>query len=283
VSGEIWFSYDGKAVDLAGLDPGGKEIRRIRGKEIAMMFQEPMTCLSPVHTIGNQIGEAIRLHRNAGRKEARELTIAMLRECGIPEPERRVDAYPHQLSGGMRQRAMIAMSLSCRPRLLIADEPTTALDVTTQAQILDLLTDLQREIHTSIVIITHNLGVVAELADRAMVMYLGKVAESASVASVFNNPRHPYTRALLRSVPRLGRKSKERLQSIEGSVPNPYELPAGCKFHPRCPDRMSGICDRFEPPLMEVEPGHTVSCFLHTDSGSGKTAPAAAAARPLTG
>ena len=265
VEGEVLLHVNGKAVDLVGLKPNGREIRNIRGKEIAMMFQEPMTCLSPVHTIGNQIEEAIRLHRGADRKEAREITVDMLRKCGIPEPERRVDAYPHQLSGGMRQRAMIAMSLSCRPRLLIADEPTTALDVTTQAQILDLLTDLQEEIHTSIMIITHNLGVVAELADHAMVMYLGKVVEFARCETIFKDPGHPYTRALLKSIPRLGSKAKEGLLSIEGSVPNPYELPSGCKFHPRCPDRIDGVCDRYEPSLTTIGAEHGVSCFLYSD------------------
>ena len=268
VEGEVLLRVNGKAVDLAGLKPNGREIRKIRGKEIAMMFQEPMTCLSPVHTIGNQIEEAIRLHRSADRKEAREIAVDMLRKCGIPEPERRVDAYPHQLSGGMRQRAMIAMSLSCRPRLLIADEPTTALDVTTQAQILDLLKDLQEEIHTSIMMITHNLGVVAELADHAMVMYLGKVVEFARCETIFNDPGHPYTRALLRSIPRLGSKAKEGLLSIEGSVPNPYELPSGCKFHPRCPDRIDGVCDRYEPELTTIGAEHGVSCFLYSDPSS---------------
>ncbi|MDA0746716.1 MAG: ABC transporter ATP-binding protein [bacterium] len=265
IEGEILFDLNGKVVDLAQLKPNGKEIRKIRGKEISIMFQEPMTCLSPVHTIGNQIEEGILLHRNVGNKEAREMTIDMLRKCGIPEPERRVDAYPHQLSGGMRQRAMIAMSLACRPRLLIADEPTTALDVTTQAQILDLLKELQQEIDTSIMLITHNLGVVAELADHAMVMYLGKVVEFASVDEIFNDPKHPYTRALLKSIPKLGRKSKERLLSIEGSIPNPYELPSGCKFHPRCPDRIPGVCDRYEPELTPMGSGHTVSCFLYSE------------------
>ena len=265
ISGEINLNTNEKTVDLAKMKPTGGEIRRIRGKEISMMFQEPMTCLSPVHTIGNQIDEAIRLHRNADKKEAREITVDMLQRCGIPEPDRRADAYPHQLSGGMRQRAMIAMALCCRPKLLIADEPTTALDVTTQAQILDLLKELQHEIDTSIMMITHNLGVVAELADHAIVMYLGKVVEHATSEMIFKDPKHPYTRALLKSIPKLGRKSKERLMSIEGSVPNPYELPSGCKFHPRCPDMIPGVCDVHEPELLSVEQGHGVSCFLHSD------------------
>ena len=265
ISGEINLSTNGKVVDLAKMKPTGREIRSIRGKEISMMFQEPMTCLSPVHTIGNQIDEAIRLHRNANKQEAREITVEMLQKCGIPEPDRRADAYPHQLSGGMRQRAMIAMALSCRPKLLIADEPTTALDVTTQAQILDLLNELQHEIDTSIMMITHNLGVVAELADHAIVMYLGKVVEHASSEMIFKDPKHPYTRALLKSIPKLGSKSKERLLSIEGSVPNPYELPKGCKFHPRCQDMIPGVCDRNEPTLLSIEDGHSVSCFLHSD------------------
>ena len=265
MSGEVLLQKNGEVTDLARMKATGREIRRIRGKEIAMMFQEPMTCLSPVHTIGNQIEEAVRLHRTGNRKEAREITIGMLQKCGIPEPGKRVDAYPHELSGGMRQRAMIAMSLSCRPRLLIADEPTTALDVTTQAQILDLLRELQQEIDTSIMMITHNLGVVAELADHAIVMYLGKIVESGAIDEIFYDPKHPYTRALLKSVPKLGRKSKERLASLEGSIPNPYELPSGCKFHPRCPDRIPGVCDQTEPGLLEVEPGHQVSCLLYAD------------------
>jgi peptide/nickel transport system ATP-binding protein len=266
VSGEVMLQKNGQVVNLAKLKTTGRAIRDIRGKEIAMMFQEPMTCLSPVHTIGNQIEEAIRLHRKATKKEAREIAIEMLRKCGIPEPGNRVDAYPHQLSGGMRQRAMIAMSLSCRPKLLIADEPTTALDVTTQAQILDLLRDLQQEIDTSIMMITHNLGVVAELADHAIVMYLGKIVESGTIEEIFYDPKHPYTRALLKAIPKLGRKSKERLLALEGSIPNPYELPSGCKFHPRCPERIDGVCDRVEPELMAIAPSHRVSCLLYSEA-----------------
>jgi peptide/nickel transport system ATP-binding protein len=265
MSGEILLQANGQVMDLAKMKATGREIRAVRGKEIAMMFQEPMTCLSPVHTIGNQIEEAVRLHRAATKSEAREITVEMLRTCGIPEPAKRADAYPHELSGGMRQRAMIAMSLSCRPKLLIADEPTTALDVTTQAQILDLLRDLQQEIDTSVMLITHNLGVVAELADHAMVMYLGKIVESGTIEEIFYDPKHPYTRALLKSIPKLGSKSKERLLSLEGSIPNPYELPSGCKFHPRCPERIAGRCERVEPALMEVEQGHQVSCLLYSD------------------
>jgi len=241
-------------VDLAGLDPHGPEIRGIRGAEIAMIFQEPMTALSPVYTIGNQIVEAIEQHREVTPAQAREEAVAALREVGMAQPERRVDDYPHQLSGGMRQRAMIAMALSCRPALLIADEPTTALDVTTQAQILGLMMRLKRDRGMGIVMITHDLGVVAEMAQRVVVMYLGRVVEISDVAELFRDPKHPYTQALLNSIPKVGRKARVRLKPVSGMVPSPYNRPRGCPFHPRCQAFMPGVCDRIEPPLIIVVP-----------------------------
>ncbi len=253
----------GEVVDLAQLDPNGQDMRAIRGAEIALVFQEPMSSFSPVHTVGDQIIEAIMLHQQVSRREARHKAIDMLRQVGIPLPEQRVDQLSNQLSGGLRQRAMIAMALSCHPTLLIADEPTTALDVTTQAQILDLLRRLQREYGMAIMLITHDLGVIAEMADEVVVMYLGRVVEHASVDEIFYAPKHPYTQALLRSIPRLRSKSRERLASITGSVPHPYNRPAGCPFHPRCSSFMPGICDQREPTLQEVGEQHVVSCFLY--------------------
>ena len=256
--GEILFYRDPDPIDLARLDPKGAEMRGIRGNEISMIFQEPMTSLSPVHTIGDQIGEAIALHQGVRRREARGRAVEALRRVRLPRPERQVDAYPHELSGGMRQRVMIAMSLACGPSLLIADEPTTALDVTVQAQILGLMRRLQAEGGMSILLITHDLGVIASLADRVVVMYLGKVVESADTRTLFRDPRHPYTQGLLRSIPRIGRR--ERLTPIEGSVPDPFEVPSGCRFAPRCPHAMARCGE--EPRLMEVAPGHRVSCWL---------------------
>ncbi|MBN1439882.1 MAG: ABC transporter ATP-binding protein [Anaerolineales bacterium] len=258
-------SPSAEIIDLAKLDPQGEAIRAIRGAEISMVFQEPMTSLSPVHTIGNQIGEVISLHQKLSPKLARERAIEMLDHVGMPLPGRTVDRYPHELSGGMRQRAMIAMALSCHPSLLIADEPTTALDVTTEAQILALMRRLQEELGMSILFITHNLGVIAQMADRVAVMYLGKVVEDAAVDELFYNPLHPYTQALLQSIPRLGFKQgrAERLASISGSVPDPYNLPKGCPFHPRCARRVPGVCEKEEPPRVIVEPGHEVRCVLY--------------------
>jgi peptide/nickel transport system ATP-binding protein len=261
--GEILLSTNGKTVDIAKLDPKGKEIRNIRGLEIAMIFQEPMTAFSPVHTIGNQIMEAIRVHGRIGKAEARAQALAMLTRVAIPKPDLRIDAYPHQLSGGMRQRAMIAMALCCRPKLLIADEPTTALDVTIQAQILDLIKDLQGEMQMAVLLITHNLGVVAELADEVVVMYLGKEVERAAVNDLFDNPLHPYTRQLLKSVPRPGVRNQGKLENIKGILPNPFHRPDGCPFHPRCPDFISGVCDKQTPPLEDMNERHSVACHLH--------------------
>jgi peptide/nickel transport system ATP-binding protein len=269
VEGEMRFrrraSHGGGArvVDLARLPADGPEMRAIRGAEIALIFQEPMASFSPVHTIGNQIVEAIRLHQPVDGRAARAQAIEMLRRVGVSTPEQRVDQLAHQLSGGLRQRAMIAMALSCRPSLLIADEPTTALDVTTQTQILELMRQLQREDGMAVMLITHDLGVVAEMATDVAVMYLGRVVEQASVDAIFHEPKHPYTRALLRSIPSIRSTMRERLTPIAGSVPHPYARPTGCSFHPRCPDFMPGTCDRQAPVLKAVGTGHAVSCFLH--------------------
>jgi oligopeptide/dipeptide ABC transporter ATP-binding protein len=269
VQGNVLFYRYGEngsaeGIELAQLDPLGAEICSIRGNEIAIIFQEPMTSLSPVHSIGDQITEVIILHQKVGKAEAREKAVEMLARVGFPKPERRVDAYPHQLSGGLRQRAMIAMALSCHPSLLIADEPTTALDVTTEAQILDLMKDLQQEFGMAILYITHNLGVIAEMADDVVVMYLGRDVELAPVDDIFYEPYHPYTRALLRSIPRIGLKSRERLHAIIGAVPDPYSIPQGCPFHPRCSDFVPGKCDLDqEAPFVQIKPGHSVRCWLY--------------------
>jgi oligopeptide/dipeptide ABC transporter ATP-binding protein len=270
VEGEIWFrrptangGAGSPAVDLAKLEPNSKEMRSIRGAEIALIFQEPMSSFSPVHSVGNQIIEAILLHEAIDRRGARAKAIEMLRRVGVSSPDQRIDQLSHQLSGGLRQRAMIAMALSCSPTLLIADEPTTALDVTTQTQILELLRHLQQEDGMAIMLITHDLGVIAEMATDVAVMYLGRVVEQAPVDAIFHAPKHPYTRALLRSIPRMRARSRERLTPIAGSVPHPYDRPEGCPFHPRCPDFIPGTCDRQTPELRAVGDRHTVSCFLY--------------------
>ena len=267
VAGEVHFrrraGADGEVIDLAALPPNGPAIRAIRGAEIALIFQEPMSSFSPVHTVGSQIVEAIMLHQQVGRGEARAKAIDMLRRVGVSSPEQRIDQLSNQLSGGLRQRAMIAMALSCHPTLLIADEPTTALDVTTQTQILDLMRQLQREDGMAIMLITHDLGVVAEMATDVVVMYLGRVVEQAPVDEIFHAPKHPYTQSLLRSIPRMRSRSRERLTPIAGAVPHPYDRPAGCPFHPRCPQVIAGRCDRDEPALRPVGAGHAVSCFLY--------------------
>ncbi len=261
---------DGRAevIDLATLNPRGEEIRAIRGKEISMIFQEPMTSLSLMHTIGNQIMEMILLHTKMSKTEARSRAIEMLRLVGIPRPERLVDEYPFRLSGGMRQRAMIGMALSCNPNLLIADEPTTALDVTTQAQILDLMLDVQRKYGMALLLITHDLGVVAEIADEVAVMYLGKIVERADAVTVFNHPKHPYTQALLRSIPKVAMK-REELVPIKGMVPSPYRRPTGCSFHPRCSQAMDQ-CKHVEPHSVSVEANHSVQCLLYDDKRATK-------------
>jgi peptide/nickel transport system ATP-binding protein len=263
--GEIWLNRIGAPpVDLAKLDPHGREMRHIRGKEIALIFQEPMTSLSAHYTVGNQIGEAILEHaEKPDKRAARARTLELLRLVGIPRPERRIDEYPFQLSGGLRQRVMIAMALACDPRILIADEPTTALDVTTQAQVLDLLRALQRERGLSVILITHDMGVIAEMADDVAVMYLGRIVERGPVEQIFHNPQHPYTRALLRSIPSILAKPRSKLETIEGSIPHPYNRPNGCPFHPRCADMIKGRCDVEMPALVDIDKATAVSCFLH--------------------
>ncbi|MHB1455894.1 MAG: ABC transporter ATP-binding protein [Armatimonadota bacterium] len=251
-------------VKITDLDPKSQTMRAIRGGVVSMVFQEPMACFSPVHTIGDQVTEAVLLHQKVSKKIAKDMVIEMFRRGGMANPARNFDCYPLQLSGGMLQRATIAMALMCNPSLLIADEPTTALDVTTEAQILRLMRQFQNELHMAIMFITHDLGVIAQMADEVAVMYLGKIVETASVDAIFYNPKHPYLRALLRSVPRFGEKSKERLESIKGMVPEPYNRPAGCSFHPRCPEFMPGLCDREAPPYVAQEQGdHWVACYLY--------------------
>jgi len=256
VGGEIF--YRGR--DLLRLN--NEQMRKIRGNEISMIFQEPMTSLNPVFTVGNQIGEAIQLHQGLGKRETRKKTIEMLRLVKIADPESRVDSYPHQLSGGMRQRVMIAMALSCNPSLLIADEPTTALDVTIQAQILELIKELQQKIGgMALLLITHDLGVVAEQADDVAIMYAGKIVERSSTRAIFSRPFHPYTVGLLNSLPGIGGLKKKRLDAIPGMVPSPLNLPSGCRFRDRCP-RAQEVCAQTEPPLEEKEPGHAAACYF---------------------
>ena len=264
-------------VDIAKLDPNSRAMRSIRGAEIAMIFQEPMTSLNPVYTVGSQIEEAILLHQTDDKEQARTQAIDMLRQVGMPNPERIAKSYPHELSGGMRQRAMIAMALSCHPALLIADEPTTALDVTTEAQILSLMRNLKSEIGMSIMFITHSMGVVAQLCDEVIVMYLGRVVERASVDEIFYNPKHPYTRSLLRSIPRIGAKRQEKLEVIKGSIPDPYVRLPGCTFHPRCPDYMEGICNTIIPAetLLPGPTRHGVRCHLYSENNEGEPDPRA--------
>jgi peptide/nickel transport system ATP-binding protein len=268
VSGRImlhsWSGALGESIDLTALDPKGPRMRSIRGLDMTMVFQEPISSLSPVHTVGNQIIEAIRLHRDVSKEEAYERAVEMLGNVELPEPSRVMRQYPHELSGGMCQRVMIAMALSSYPELLIADEPTTALDVTTEARILSLMRNLQQEFGMAIMFITHDLGVIAQMADRVVVMYLGQVVEEAGVDALFHNPLHPYTRALLRSIPRLGQTVKgERLTSIRGMVPSAYSVPSGCPFHPRCDAVQPGVCDLREPRWLEPEIGHRVRCSLY--------------------
>ena len=252
-------------LDLAKLKADGAQMRAINGGDIGLIFQEPMTSFSPVHTVGNQIVEAIRLHRAMSKQAARDRAIELLRLVGVPRAEGRVDEYSHQLSGGLRQRAMIAMALAADPRLLIADEPTTALDVTTQSQILNLLVDLQERNGMAIMLITHDLGVIAETADDVVVMYLGRVVEEGPVDDIFHAPKHPYTRALLRSIPSVDSPPRRKLPTISGSIPHPYNRPPGCPFHTRCPDVMPGLCDVVEPPLVPVAPGQLAACFLYPE------------------
>jgi len=278
-SGTIHFRRRGKdggdaneTIDLAQLPPRGAVMRDIRGAEIALIPQEPMAAFSPVHTVGDQIIEAILLHghrwqagsRKLSRGEARDITVGLFRDVGISMPEQRVDAYSWQLSGGLRQRAMIAMALSCKPRLLIADEPTTAIDVTTQAQVLALLRDLQAKYNTAIIFITHDLGVIAQMASYVVVMYLGRVMEQGPVDDIFHVPKHPYTKALLRSIPSLYGETRVALPVISGSLPHPFNRPAGCPFHPRCPQVMER-CSAAVPSLQPVNDHQLASCFLYND------------------
>jgi oligopeptide/dipeptide ABC transporter ATP-binding protein len=264
VEGEILFYHNGGryGVDIASLDPRGPEMRSIRGGKIAMVFQEPMTSLNPLYTVGRQIAESVQLHQGVSHNEAMDRALEMLDRVRIADPEQRVHEYPHQLSGGMRQRVMIAMALSCNPAILIADEPTTALDVTVQAQILDLMQELQDEFDSSIILITHNLGVVSQMADDVAVMYLGKIVEYGNVRTIFHNPLHPYAVGLLNSVPVFGRKGEKVLVPIKGMVPTPTEEIRGCAFAPRCP-RATKVCTEEEPILKELETGHQVACWLH--------------------
>jgi len=260
-------------IDIAALSPQGREIRDIRGNHISMVFQEPMTAMIPVRTIGQQIIESIILHQNVSKQEAREQAIDMLARVKMSRPQQVIDDYPFQLSGGMRQRAVIAMALSCRTSLLIADEPTTALDVTTEAQILDLMRALQDDFGMAIMYITHNLGVVAEMAQEVVVMYLGKIVEQTDVKTIFLNPLHPYTRGLLASIPQLDETithtdRSRRLNAIKGMVPDPYARLTGCPFAPRCPAFMPDLCDKVEPKYVMAEPGHYVRCHLYTESTS---------------
>ena len=265
VNGQIHYHGEsGGRIDLAGEDATGPVIRGIRGKEIAMIFQEPMSSLSPIHSIGNQLMEPILLHVTRNKREAYETALDMLDLVGISNPAQRMDEYPHHFSGGMRQRVMIAMALSCRPRLLIADEPTTALDVTVQAQILDLIAQAQTQFQMAVLYITHDLGIIAEICDEVAVMYLGRIVERGAVRDIFHNPLHPYTRRLLAATPRIGQRAA-RLHTIDGTVPIPIGLPQACGFCSRCPDMMPGSCDAAVPALVEIEAGHEARCFLHDE------------------
>jgi oligopeptide/dipeptide ABC transporter ATP-binding protein len=264
VGGEILLHLRDKpeAVDIVKLDPRGRPMRNIRGAEISMVFQEPMTSLNPLYTVGNQIAEAVELHQKVSHHEALDRALEMMTQVQISEPKQRLDEYPHQLSGGMRQRVMIALALSCNPSILIADEPTTALDVTVQAQILDLMRGLQSDFNSAIILITHNLGVVSQMADHVAVMYLGKIVEYSSVHNIFHNPLHPYTVGLLDSVPVFGRKGEKVLVPIKGMVPTPSDKIVGCAFAPRCPEAMD-ICREQEPQIRYEKPDHQVACWLY--------------------
>jgi oligopeptide/dipeptide ABC transporter ATP-binding protein len=270
VAGEILYESKDGQVDIAKLDPAGNRMRSLRGNEIAMIFQEPMTSLNPVYTVGTQIVEAIRLHQDLDRTAAAAQAVSMLTAVGIPDPGRRFKAFPHELSGGMRQRVMIAMALSCNPKLLIADEPTTALDVTIQAQVLELLADLKKRYRTSMIFITHDLGIVANIADVVIVMYRGTIVEKAAVRELFREPLHPYTKGLLNSLPTSDMTGKKRLVPIKGVVPSPFDHTDGCVFHQRCPFAMD-VCRRVPPELLAVQSGHSSACHLHTGTEEPQT------------
>ena len=263
--GEILFDAENLGMtDLLKLKPRGEEIRSIRGKQISMIFQEPMVAFSPMYTIGNQINEATLLHITRDKKKAKEISLGVMKKVGIANAEKRYDQYPHEFSGGMLQRALIAMALVCNPKLLIADEPTTALDVTIQAQILELMKELQKDFGMSILFITHDLGTVARMCDRVAVMYLGKIVETAPAVEIFKNPQHPYTRGLIGSVHKIGTKGQEKLFSIEGTVPVAMNLPKRCGFYDRCDKRIEGVCDVQEPELVDSGDNHRVACFACT-------------------
>lgn len=278
VEGEILFRRQDRSssmdvntdmLDLVKLKANERKMRSIRGAEIALIPQEPMAAFSPVHTIGNQIIETILLHQPVRKGQAHDVAVERLREVGVPNPAQRMDSYSWELSGGLRQRAMIAMALSCNPRLLIADEPTTAIDVTTQAQVLNLLRSLQQQHNTAIIFITHDLGVIAQMADYVVVMYLGRLMETGPVDDIFHNPQHPYTKALLKSIPSVQSQSRTVLPTIEGSIPHPFNRPPGCPFHPRCSDFMPGVCNVRLPALQPVNERQSASCFLYHDEVEG--------------
>ncbi|GAK61574.1 oligopeptide ABC transporter, ATP-binding protein [Candidatus Vecturithrix granuli] len=257
---------DGNVIDITKLNSSGQMIEDIRGGDVSIVFQEPMSSFSPVYTIGNQISEAIMLHRRLSKQEAREIAVNMLDRVGIPNPARRFNEYPFELSGGMRQRAMIAIALCTHPSLLIADEPTTALDVTIQAQVLELMKELQSDLNMSTIFITHNLGVIAQMADEIAVMYLGGIVERGLCRDIFFDPKHPYTVNLLRAIPRLGRARNQRLVPISGMIPSPLERPPGCRFHTRCEQMIPGRCNVYIPETVKITENHTVDCFLYSDS-----------------
>ena len=268
VNGSILFQENAENIDLTQYKPSSEELRKIRGNKISMIFQEPMTAFSPVHKIGWQIMEALIYHTDKNKKDARTRVRDLLSKVAIPDPKNCFDRYPFELSGGMRQRAMIAMALACDPEILIADEPTTALDVTIQAQILDLLKELQSEYGMAILLISHNMGVIAEMSDEVAVMYLGQIVEKAPVWELFENASHPYTQALIKSIPKIEEEAKDRLNSISGNVPDPYNLPKGCKFHPRCESFIPDVCDKRNPSLIKHMKNHEVRCFLYGDSNA---------------
>lgn len=282
-TGEIIFDTNDKGmVNLLDLKPKGKEIREVRGKQISMVFQEPMVAFSPLYTIGNQINECTRLHITKDKKKSKEISLEMMKKVGIANAEKRYDQYPHEFSGGMLQRALIAMALVCNPKLLIADEPTTALDVTIQAQILELMKELQKDLNMAILFITHDLGTVAAMCDRVAVMYLGKIVEVAPVKDIYANPMHPYTQGLIGSVHKIGTKKEERLFSIEGTVPLALNLPPGCGFYDRCHKRIEGVCNVREPELVEMSDGHMAACHACAGGckGCGQNTAEAATAAP---
>ncbi|WP_420340077.1 ABC transporter ATP-binding protein [Roseibium sp.] len=262
---------NGKEIQVEKIKPRSRALRSLRGGEIGMIFQEPMASFSPVYSVGNQMVEAIRLHRGCGKREARELAVEMLQKVGISNAAVRIDQYPHEMSGGMRQRAMIALALSAGPALLIADEPTTALDVTIQAQVLDLMRELQRDLGMAMIFITHDLGVIAQIADEVAVMYLGTIVERGATRDVIRDPKHPYTQGLLKAIPSL-ETLHDRLSPVPGDIPSPTERPSGCPFHTRCPDAINNICNIKTPVELTPAPGRAVRCWLHDETQSGRSA-----------